>query len=68
MTLWLGKRWNGGYEFGDYKKYWNFKNGFGIYHCKHSFYTHRFEKATSIKLKPGEIRKIKSIMIVLEKR
>ena len=63
--LYLGKKNSGFYELGTSKKDWSgergFKNFFLAMYCPKVF-----KRLTGIKLKPGELRKVKSIDIKLE--
>ena len=66
--LYLGRySGNGGaYELGTAREYWSAKDGFNLLGFVKFFCPKEFEEITGIKLKPGEIRRVKSITIDLE--
>ena len=64
--LFLGRDIWGLYELGTVKKGWNPHEGFPVSNWVKSFCVAEFEAITGIKLKPGEIRRVKSITIDLE--
>ena len=64
--LYLGRDEGGAYELGTVKKEWCPHDGFKVRGFLKFFCSRLFEKYTNVKLKPGEIRRVKSITIDLE--
>ena len=65
LYLGLGTRYDS-YEFGTTKKGWDPDEGFPRLRWVKSFCSKELTDYTGIKLKPGEIRRVKSITIDLE--
>ena len=71
MAIYLGRRcksyiYGDDYELGLYKKDFDIRRGFIGESMIDSFCPVDFERITGIKLKPGEIKKVKRIVIELE--
>ena len=64
--LYLGRAAPGNYELGTARKAWRPSKGFKMPSLLKLFCRREFEEITGIKLKPGEIRRVKSITIDLE--
>ena len=64
--LYLGRTTGGAYEFGGLKRAWCQDEGFDRNGFLKYFCSKEFEEYTAAKLKPGEIRRVKSITIDLE--
>ena len=70
LGLYLGRRARAifsEYELGSHRKSWDTKKGLMPEHeCLATFCRTEFERLTGIRLKPGEIRKVKEIRFVFE--
>ena len=71
MRLYIGKTketlmWGPEYEIGTKKSGLRGENGFTQGSCLYTFCDFEFEKITGLKLAPGEIRKVKRIVIEVE--